>query len=82
MVLVIFEAVAIPDYTTGSLEPAFAIARRIGLVVKRVYAHIVSCPLPTSKRILSSSSMTFLEETPHANSPPDIVLSADDDSEV
>ena len=36
---------AIPHLTTGSLEPAFATARLVGLTVKLPYTHVLYSPI-------------------------------------
>ena len=36
---------AIPRSTTGSLEPAFATARLVGLTVKLPYTHVLYSPI-------------------------------------
>jgi hypothetical protein len=38
-------AMAIPRSTTGSLEPAFASARLVGLTVKLSYTHVLNSPI-------------------------------------
>jgi hypothetical protein len=45
---------AIPHSTTGSLEPAFATARLVGLTVKPSYAHALVGP------IANRAEMTFV----------------------
>ena len=54
---------ALPLGTTGSLSPAFATARLIGLAVKLPYAFTLDARLPTVLREPLDSSVTLLEET-------------------
>ena len=54
---------AFPHRTTGSLSPAFASARLIGLAVKYPYAFALNARLPTVLRIPLDSSVTIWEET-------------------
>ena len=50
---------ALPLGTTGSLSPAFASVRLIGLTVKLPYAFILDARLPTVLREPLDSSVTF-----------------------
>ena len=54
---------ALPYRTTGSLGPAFAPARLVGLAVKLAYALALSTRFPTVSSQPSCSSVTFWEET-------------------
>jgi hypothetical protein len=54
---------ALPYRTTGSLGPAFASARLVGLAVKLAYALALSTRFPTVSSEPSCSSVTFWEET-------------------
>src|ERR1043166_7878679 len=54
---------AIPHSTTGSLGPAFASARLVGLTVKLAYIHILVTWLPTRLSQASYSSVTLWEDT-------------------
>src|SRR3974377_1783191 len=54
---------ALPHGTTGSLSPAFAPARLIGLAVKHPYALALYARLPTVLRMPLDSSVTLWEET-------------------
>ena len=54
---------ALPYRTTGSLGPAFAPARLVGLAVKLSYALALSTRFPTVSREPSYSSVTLWEET-------------------
>ena len=54
---------AVPLPTTGSLSPAFAPARLVGLAVKLPYTYALYARLPTVLREPSNSSVTFWEET-------------------
>ncbi len=49
--------------TAGSLSPAFAPARHVGLAVKRPYAYTLYARLPTVLREPSRSSVIVWEET-------------------
>ena len=53
----------IPLSITGSLGPAFATARPVGLTVRRTYTLTLHTRLPTVLSAPSSSSVTLLEET-------------------
>ena len=50
---------AIPLSTTGSLGPAFASARLVGLTVRRVYAYALDTRLQTVLNPPSRSSVTL-----------------------
>jgi hypothetical protein len=50
---------ALPYGTTGSLRPAFAPARLVGLAVKLPYAFTLSGWFPISLREPSRASVTF-----------------------
>ena len=54
---------ALPQETTGSLSPAFASARLVGLAVKLPYAFALCVRLPTVLREPLGASVTFLEAT-------------------
>ena len=54
---------ALPFGTTGSLCPAFAPARLVGLTVKRPYAIALYARLPSVLRVPLKASDTFLEAT-------------------
>src|SRR5687768_14480543 len=54
---------AIPLSTTGSLGPAFASARLVGLTVRLAYIHILVTRLPTGLSQPSHSSVTLWEDT-------------------
>src|SRR3954451_8632106 len=54
---------AIPHSTTGSLGPAFAPARLVGLAVRLAYIHILVTRLPTGLSQPSYSSVTLWEDT-------------------
>ena len=54
---------AIPHSTTGSLEPAFATARLVGLTVKHAYAIALYVRLPSVLSIPLKASVTLLEAT-------------------
>src|SRR4029079_15256673 len=54
---------AIPHSTTGSLGPAFAPARLVGLTVRLAYIHILVTRLPTRLSQPSYSSVTLWEDT-------------------
>ena len=54
---------ALPLATTGSLSPAFAPARLVGLAVKLPYTYMLYARLLTVLREPSNSSVTFWEET-------------------
>jgi hypothetical protein len=54
---------ALPLGTTGSLSPAFAPARRMGLAVKHTYTFTLSVRLPTVLSVPLNSSVTLWEET-------------------
>src|SRR6476620_10703924 len=54
---------ALPCGTTGSLTPAFAPARPVGLAVKLPYAIILYAWFPIRLREPSRASVTFLEAT-------------------
>src|SRR5258708_37083318 len=54
---------ALPYRTTGSLCPAFAPARLVGLAVKHAYAIALSARFPTVPSVPSYSSVTLWEET-------------------
>ena len=50
---------ALPHGTTGSLRPAFASARLVGLAVKLSYAFTLDGWFPISLREPSRASVTF-----------------------
>ena len=52
-----------PLSTAGSLGPAFASARLVGLTVRRAYAHALDTRLPTGLSPPSRSSVTLWEDT-------------------
>src|SRR5574343_1480211 len=52
-----------PYRTTGSLLPAFAPARLVGLAVKHAFAIALYGRCPTALSVPSYSSVTFWEET-------------------
>ena len=54
---------ALPCGTTGSLRPAFAPVRPVGLTVKRPYAFALYGWFPISLRAPSRASVTFWEAT-------------------
>ena len=54
---------ASPHRTTGSLYPAFAPGRLVGLTVKRPYAIALFVRLPFVLRALWEASVTLLEAT-------------------
>ena len=54
---------ALPHGTTGSLRPAFAPARLVGLAVKLSYAFALEGWFPISLREPSRASVTFWEAT-------------------
>ncbi len=54
---------ALPYRTTGSLGPAFAPVRLVGLTVKHAYALAHTARFPTVPSVPSCSSVTFWEET-------------------
>src|ERR1700690_41626 len=54
---------AIPHSTTGSLGPAFAPARLVGLAVRLAYVHVLEARLSTGLSQLSHSSVTLWEDT-------------------
>src|SRR4051812_49989403 len=54
---------AIPHSTTGSLGPAFASARLVGLTVSLAYIHVLVTRLPTGLSQTSHSSVTLWEDT-------------------
>src|SRR3954447_22204684 len=54
---------AIPHSTTGSLGPAFASARLVGLTVSLAYIHVLDTRLPTGLSQTSHSSVTLWEDT-------------------
>ena len=54
---------ALPYGTTGSLRPAFAPARLVGLAVKLPYAFALYGWFPNSLREPSHASVTFWEAT-------------------
>src|SRR5215210_2970342 len=54
---------ALPCRTTGSLRPAFAPARPVGLAVKLPYAFALYGWFPISLREPSRASVTLLEAT-------------------
>src|SRR4028118_1939639 len=54
---------AIPHSTTGSLEPAFAPARLVGLAVRLAYIHVLVTRLSTGLSQPSYSSVTLWEDT-------------------
>ena len=54
---------ALPYGTTGSLCPAFAPARLVGLTVKLPYANALNARLPSVLREPLGASDTFLEAT-------------------
>src|SRR6266850_6299074 len=54
---------ALPHRTTGSLWPAFAPARLVGLAVKLPYANALHARLPTSLREPLGASVTLWEAT-------------------
>src|ERR1041384_1198807 len=54
---------AIPHSTTGSLGPAFASARLVGLTVRLAYIHVLNTRLPTGLSQPSHSSVTLWEDT-------------------
>src|SRR5699024_11594120 len=56
-------AMALPYRTTGSLRPAFAPARPVGLTVKHPYAFALIARFPTALRIPLHSSVTLWVET-------------------
>jgi hypothetical protein len=54
---------ALPHGTTGSLWPAFAPARLVGLAVKHPYANALDAWFPIRLRVPSRASVTFWEAT-------------------
>ena len=54
---------ALPYGTTGSLCPAFAPARLVGLTVKHPYAITLYARLPSVLRVPLKASVTLLEAT-------------------
>src|ERR1041384_2716000 len=54
---------ALPHATTGSLRPAFASARLVGLAVKHPSTFALYARLPTVLRVPLHSSVTLWEET-------------------
>jgi len=54
---------ALPLATTGSLRPAFASARLVGLAVKLFYVFTLNARLPYVLKEPLCSSVTFYEET-------------------
>ena len=54
---------ALPHATIGSLSPAFAPARLVGLTVKRPYAIALFARLPIVLRAPLEASVTLLEAT-------------------
>ena len=54
---------ALPQGTTGSLEPAFAPARLVGLTVKLPYANALDAWFPIRLREPLCASVTFWEAT-------------------
>ena len=54
---------AMPHSTTGSLGPAFASVRLVGLSVRLAYIHILVTRLPTGLSQPSHSSVTLWEDT-------------------
>ena len=54
---------ALPFGTTGSLCPAFASARLVGLTVKHPYAIALYARLPSVLRVPLKASVTLLEAT-------------------
>src|SRR4028119_100737 len=54
---------AIPHSTTGSLGPAFASARLVGLAVRPAYIHVLVTRLQTGLSRPSHSSVTLWEDT-------------------
>src|SRR5690606_20296366 len=54
---------AIPHSTTGSLGPAFASARLVGLAVRLAYIHVLDTRLQTGLSQSSHSSVTIWEDT-------------------
>ena len=54
---------ALPYGTTGSLCPAFAPDRLVGLTVKRPYTNILYARLPFVLRVPWEASVTLLEAT-------------------
>ena len=54
---------ALPCRTTGSLRPAFASARLVGLAVNLAFTHTLDAWLPTMLSQASRSSVTLWEET-------------------
>ncbi len=54
---------ALPLGTTGSLYPAFAPARLVGLAVKRPFAITLYARLPSVLRAALEASVIFLEAT-------------------
>ena len=65
---------AIPLSTTGSLGPAFASARLVGLTVKHPYAIALYARLPSVLRVPLEASVTLLEATTPVKLPPCTVL--------
>ena len=54
---------ALPCGTTGSLYPAFAPARLVGLAVKHPFANALEARLPSVLRVPLKASVTLLEAT-------------------
>ncbi len=54
---------ALPCGTTGSLKPAFAPARLVGLAVKHPYTFTLDSWFPTNLRVPSRASVTLSEAT-------------------
>ena len=50
---------ALPRATTGSLGPAFASARPVGLTVRQAYALALNRRFPTGVSLPLGSSVTF-----------------------
>src|SRR2546426_1258697 len=68
---------ALPLGTTGSLGPAFAPARLVGLAVKRASALTLDARFPTVLSPPSSASVTLWEATAQSNYPPGTVPDPD-----
>ena len=60
---------ALPLGTTGSLRPAFAPARLVGLAVKHPYAFALDSWFPNNLRVPSRASVTLSEATAPAKLP-------------
>ncbi len=54
---------AIPHSTTGSLEPAFATARLVGLTVKLPYTHALYSPITDRAEGTFVILVTFWEDS-------------------